>query len=334
MANNIKYAQNLIGDWNKDIYEPKKQALQDIYQTNWNKLSNDYNTLKDTLARNYDVARQTYNKTLGDIQNESFNRMNAATIDLANRGLSSSGVTGLVNNADTQIKGEEVNKALSSLLDTEAGNEKSLFSGLNTLGQQENSLASGLLGDIGGLTDADAANNQQYAGLVGNIAESAASRAASRAASGSGQDNSEEDEIERRFAIARTLESEDYSEEEKVNLLVRYLDVPLDKAKSAVSAYTYDIANNKLNNAIKAYDKASNTRQKEKDIVNKYSNYMPIIPGFVQPGVVARALVSDNNPLNIANSIKNSRLNAVNKARENLSKYTYGDIYDILYGGK
>lgn len=318
MASNIKYAQNLIGDWDRDIYEPKKQILQDIYQTNWTKLSNDYNTLKDTLARNYDVARQTYNNTLGDIQNESFNRMNAANIDLASRGLSSSGVTNLVNNADTQVKGEEVNKALSSLLNTEAGVEKGLYSGLNTLGQQENSLASVLLGDIGGLTDADAANMQQYAGLVGNIAESAASRAASRAASGGGKETNDEDELDRRLAIAETLESEDYTDDEKINLLVRHLNVPLDNAKSAVSAYNYD----KTNIAMKAAQEKLDT----------YISRNRLNPDLytLKPQIVLNN--RDGNA--ITRYRANNLLDKVSNLNRNLSNYTYGDIYDILYGGK
>ena len=41
-----------------------------------------------------------------------------------------------------------------------------------------------------------------------------------------------------------------------------------------------------------------------------------------------------NVTLAIPRSFKNSRADKINTARENLSKYTYGDIYNILYGNK
>lgn len=330
MANNIKYAQNLIGDWNKDIYEPKKQVLQDIYQTNWDKLSNDYNTLKDTLARNYDNARLAYTNTLNDIQDQSFNRMNNATIDLANRGLSSSGVTNLVNQADTQIKGEEVNKALSSLLSTGADTQKGLYGGLESLGKGQNSLYTDLLGDIGNLTDADAANMQQYAGLVGNIAENAASRAASSALSRL-QRTEEDDteELKRRMLISDILDADDMSDDDKVKNLVLYGGVDGQQARNVISAYNYNIANDKFNKALSAYGNASSFVQKEKDIANAINKY---VPGII--GTTAKVITSDYNPLNIANAIKNSNAKAVQTQRDNLSKYTYGDIYDILYGNR
>lgn len=68
MADYKKYAENLIGNWEKDIYEPQKQVTKDIYQTNWNKLTNDYNTVRDKLNRNFQLAREQYANTLNDVQ--------------------------------------------------------------------------------------------------------------------------------------------------------------------------------------------------------------------------------------------------------------------------
>ena len=184
MANYKNYAENLIGNWEKDIYEPQKQVTKDIYKTNWNKLTNDYNTVKEKLARNFKLAREEYANTLNDVQNSSFNRMNNANIDLANRGLSNSGMMDLITQADTQSKGEDVDKALASLLNTNNASLSGLAEGVIDLGSGQNSLAGDLSGDIGKLTDADAANMQQYGGLLGSLGENAAGRAASRSSSG------------------------------------------------------------------------------------------------------------------------------------------------------
>jgi hypothetical protein len=362
MANNVKYAQNLIGDWSKNIYEPKKQVLQDIYQTNWNKLSNDYNTLKDTLARNYETARQAYNNELSNIQNESFNRMNASTIDLANRGLTSSGVGNLVQNADTQIKGEDVNKSLSSLLDTNNKNVSGLIEGTNSLGAQQTSLADQLAGDVAGLTDADAANNQQYAGLVSGIAESAASRAASRAlASASRREEDDEDELKRRMLISDILDAEDMSDDDKVKNLVLYGGVEGTQARNAVSAINYNKtqanlvkAQEDLNNYIakKGLDSRFYTPQainiinnatdeqirrlaSEGYIGNKgWSKSKPTTaPASYEDYLIADYINSQRkNPISLVTGKAQGKANKVGGLYKDLANYTYGDLYDILYG--
>ena len=185
MASYKNYAENLIGNWEKDIYEPQKDVTKAIYQTNWDALTNNYNAVKDKLARNFNLARNEYANILDDVQNSSFNRMNNANIDLANRGLSGSGMLNLVTQGDTQLKGQTVDKALADLLSTNNASLEGLREGVIGLGEKQSKLASDLAGDIGRLTDADAANNQQYGGLLAGIAEGAAQRAASRAGSGS-----------------------------------------------------------------------------------------------------------------------------------------------------
>lgn len=330
MANYKKYAENLIGNWEKDIYVPQQKIAQEVYQTNWDKLTNDLNVLKDQLARNFENAKMDYSGALSDIQDTSFNRMNAAYNDLAARGLSASGEVNDLIRADTSLKGQEADKALSDLMGATQANISGLTEGVNKYGASQTSLATDLAKDLGKLTDADAANNQQYANLVGGIAENAAQRAASRAASSSKSNTtSDADELERRLLIYDTINNSDLSDIEKQQILVAYADVPMEQAKSALSAYNYDIANAKLDKALTSYSKASNFFQKEKDIANKlYDN------GWKTFGSIGKVLTSDYNPFNIANSLKNSRVNAVNKASENLRNYTYGDIYNILYGNK
>lgn len=317
MADYKKYAENLIGNWEKDIYEPQKQVTRDIYQTNWNKLTNDYNTVKDKLARNFELARNEYANTLNDVQNSSFNRMNNANIDLASRGLSGSGMLNLITQADTEKKGEEIDKALSSLLNTNNASLSGLAEGVMDLGSGQNSLASDLGSDLGKLTDADAANMQKYGGLLGGLGESAAGRASSRSG-GSGRlqkAEEEQNELYRRLGIIQTLNDENLSEQEKRVILTGELDMPINDVNDALSSIKYRTTSDKLN--------------KVKNRLNEY-------------------LINDveyNNPNNILNNnyniirntaklinrgLLNSTRNKVNDLQDELSNYTYEDLWNIL----
>lgn len=311
MASYKKYAENLIGDWETNIYEPQKQVTQDIYQTNWNKLSNDYNALKDKLARNFELAQRDYANTLDTVQNASFNRMRNANIDLANRGLSSSGVGNLITQADTAQKGQDVDKALANLLATNNASISNLEQGVMGLGQNQSKLAGNLAGDIAGLTDADAANNQQYGGLLAGLAQSAASRAASRSGSGSSkrvkQLQDEADEIGRRMRIYDVLNADDLTDQEKGNYLVTYLDVPSQTAIDAISAYN----NNKL---IK--DNTQKINKLQNSINSSSSGYMPA--GLAGINLLLNAGRA-RNATNLQNEIKD---------------LTYTDLAKLLYGNK
>lgn len=328
MASYKKYAENLIGNWEKDIYAPQQQIAQDVYKTNWNQLTNNFNTLKDQLARNFENARTDYANTLADVQDTSFNRVNAAYNDLANRGLSASGMVNDIVRADTALKGQEIDRALSSLMKATEENVSGLTEGVNKYGSSQTKLASDLAGDLGKLTDADAANNQQYAGLVGSLAESAASRAANNAISRmSRASDNDEDELTRRMAIADLLRSDEYTDDEKISMMTIYGDVPVEQARSAVSAYNYDTASDRYNNLLNNYSKSTINKFVNATENNRLAN---LGLSLVSPLLST----SPYNIFSIPRSFKNSRADKINTARENLSKYTYGDIYNILYGNK
>lgn len=329
MANYKKYAENLIGNWNKDIYEPQKGVTKDIYQTNWNKLSNDYNALKDKLARNFELAQMNYTNTLNNVQSDSFNRMRNANIDLANRGLSSSGMLDLITQGDIQQKGQDVDKALADLLNTNKANIEGLTEDVINLGKEQSSLASDLAGDIGKLTAADAENAQQYAGLIGGIGENAAQRAASRARSGGGSRASkikaEADEIGRKIRIADVLESTDLSDKEKAHYLITYLDVPSQKALDAVSAY---------NNNVKLQanrQKIANINDKIGDLAASSANWKTNAYKYI-PSQAGKFLIGD--VLNYPNSRLISNQNTKKKLENEISGMTYTDLAKLLYGKK
>lgn len=315
MANYKNYAENLIGNWEKDIYEPQKDITKAIYQTNWNKLTNDYNTVKEKLARNFKLAREEYANTLNDVQNSSFNRMNNANIDLANRGLSNSGMMDLITQADTQSKGEDVDKALASLLNTNNASLSGLAEGVIDLGSGQNSLAGDLSGDIGKLTDADAANIQQYGGLLGSLGENAAGRAASRASSGgSGKSKKEEEQndIYRRMGIIDTLNDTTLSDVEKKQILAINYDVSSSDADDMLNSYKYKALVPKL-------ESRNNDLAEIIKRVNNLNAYVSPIPEF--------DYIQRNNRLNSQLNNTQKDVDALNKE---LSKYTYYDLWDIL----
>lgn len=349
MADYKKYAENLIGNWERDIYAPQAQVRKDVYQTNWNALTNNYNTLKDKLARNFELAQEEYANTLNNTQNTSFNRMNAANIDLANRGLSSSGVTNRIEQADTQLKGQEVDKALASLLATNNASVEGMYQGLNALGQGQSNLAADVAGDLGKLTDAEAANAQQYANLLGGIGEGAAQRAAARAASGGGSKKQEEeiDAIERRLAAYYVLNDNTLSDDDKRDQLVS-IGIPVGDALNAISSVNYT----------KYQDETAKRRNKLESrisdlqgrIANRPTTQTTIptnVPslGDFSPRASAVLLPTDNfvdiSPRNYeygnttSVSPLEARLSSLQNKLDKLNKgnaYTYGDLWDVLYG--
>ena len=311
MANYKNYAENLIGNWEKDIYEPQKQVIKDIYQTNWNKLTNDYNTVKEKLARNFKLAREEYANTLNDVQNSSFNRMNNANIDLANRGLSNSGMMDLITQADTQSKGEDVDKALASLLNTNNASLSGLAEGVIDLGSGQNSLAGDLSGDLGKLTDADAANMQQYGGLLGSLGENAAGRAASRAKSGKSKDEKDDDEFYRILGIITTLNNSELSDDDKRIALVNNFDVDIDTTNKAIKGYND-------NNLI------DTTNNKIKKMQNSLS---PWASASVNPNLPPWVKFISNIGLGV-------KRNKIEEQKNKINGLTYSDLNEILFGKK
>lgn len=325
MADYKKYAENLIGNWEKDIYEPQKQVTRDIYQTNWNKLTNDYNTVKDKLARNFELARNEYANTLNDVQNSSFNRMNNANIDLASRGLSGSGMLNLITQADTEKKGEEIDKALSSLLNTNNASLSGLAKGVMDLGSGQTSLAGDLGSDLGKLTDADAANMQQYGGLLGSLGKSAAGRANSRSGGGSSRlkkAEEEQNELYRRLGIIQTLNDENLSEQEKRVILTGSYDMPIQDANDAISSLNYQKTNEKLSKVSRNLNKYIQNDIDYRN-PNNPSNLLGLVSAPVGIPVRSTAYLINKGLLDSATKNKS-------KLENELSNYTYEDLWNIL----
>lgn len=354
MADFKNYAENLIGNWERDIYAPQTQVTKDIYQTNWNALTNNYNTLKDKLARNFENAQLEYANTLNNVQNQSFNRMNAANIDLANRGLSGSGILNKVTQADTKIKGENVDKALASLLAVNNASIEGLTEGVNALGEKQSKLASELAGDLGKLTAAEAGNEQKYGGLLAGIGESAAQRAAQRAASGASASLSKaqkelEDAIDERYrklSIFETLNDTSLSDDDKYKTLVQELDVPVGDALKAISSVNYTNTLNDLDAAKLKYDEIASSQQPNiYQAWNQFGSYTTDPSEKRNASWLEKLLFgNDFDPYNNDITDLRQRFNntpsdfrlanqqrKINILNNRLKDYTYADLYDLLY---
>lgn len=322
MVNYKKYAEELIGNWETGQYEPQRETVQNVYQTNWNKLANDYNTLKDKLARNFSNAQTAYANTLGNIQGEGFNRMRNANIDLANRGLSNSGMVNLVTQADTQRKGEDVDKALASLLATNNASIEGLTKGVGALGQQQSKLASDLAGDLGGITKAEAASGQQYANLLASIGQGKAGRAASRAGSGKSKEDKNLEEMYRALGIVQTLNNDELSDEDKRFILTSQYDVDTEKSKNVVDVY----------NTNKQYNQTS----------DKIQNLQNRLDANLEWGneLADRGLNNDFEwlmtrfPTTLNQISRNSLNRRLTNEQNKLNNLTYQDLNELLYGRK
>lgn len=328
MASYKKYAEDLIGNWETGQYEPVRNVTQSIYRTNIDKLANDFSTLKDKLARNFQNAQMEYANTMNAVQNQSFNRMRNANIDLANRGLSTSGVGNLVTQADVQQKGQDVDKALSDLLAVNNASIEGLTSGVMNLGEKQSSLAGDLAGDLGGITEKEAANAQQYANLIAGIGNSAANRAASRARRGGGRgsskskEESEADEIKRRILIADTLASQDLTDDQKKEYLARYLDVPADTAIAAVNGYN---VNNQLQTNRTQIGKLQNKLTNQQNFANNLNEW---------GGQNDLTWVLSRAPYTLNDMLSSRTSNRLNKLQNENANLTYTDLAELLYGRK
>ena len=327
MASYKKYAEDLIGNWETGQYEPVRDVTQNIYQTNINKLANDFSTLKDKLARNFQNAQMEYANTMNAVQNQSFNRMRNANIDLANRGLNTSGVGNLVTQADIQQKGQDVDKALADLLAVNNASIEGLTEGTMKLGEKQSALAGDLAGDLGGITDKEAANAQQYANLIAGIGNSAANRAASRARrggsrSGKSKEEKRTDEIKRRILIADTLASQDLTDDQKKAYLNTYLDVPGDTAIAAVDSYN---ANNKIQTNRASINRLQN--QIDNYTANN-ARWTAIANNPATPSIVRGAM----NIFNVPNAQRYYAQRDLDKLQNDISGLTYTDLAELLYG--
>lgn len=318
---NRNYAENLIGNWETNQYESQRQVVRDVYGTNWNKLTSDLNTLKDQLNRNFERAKITYGGTLGQTTNDSFSRMYNVENNLANRGLTGSGLINRYNQSDIATKGDETNTALSQLLNTNEQGISSLISGVSNYGGKLNSLAGDLADDLGGISDKERANAQQYANLISSITESVEDRALAKYKASMDRKKEEADEetnlILRRLGIMQTLGDDTLSDDEKLSSLVNDYDMKADDAVSAMNSVRYTNTKDKLDTAKQRLNQLT---MNSLEYVNP-SNPLNNIPGV---GNIRKGASY------IYDLFREAQQDKVNSLNNELSNYTYKDLAELI----
>lgn len=271
-----RYAQNLIGDWETEQFEPLREVAQNKYQANWDKLSSDFANLNEQLAHNFQRARVKHNSAVLDNARNSFNRMYNVEQDLANRGLTGSGLMNVYNAMNSQQQGQENNAALQELMDANKANIEGRFTALDNLAQGMGDLSSRLGDELAGITDAEGDNLRTYRDLIGSLSESAAGRASANASAGAERElEKEEQEFYRRLGILKTLNDDELDEYQKRIILINEYDLDLDDTNSALGTMDYLKVNDKLEKRMKKdaeYHRSIDTKAVKK-LEDELKNY-------------------------------------------------------------
>jgi hypothetical protein len=355
MASYRKYAENLIGNWNTDQYEPQRDATLSSYRTNWDKLQNDFTIYMDKLNRNLKTARTNYHDSLADAAENSYLRNNTALESLSNRGLIGSGIAQKYAGADTTARGQEITDALSKIINTNTSYLDALEGTIEGMANKENKLNQNLAKALGNITGAEQENLQGYANTLANIASNAESRELSNAlanaslsaSSASKKAQEEEDEFERRKLIFDTLANTEMSDDDKVKYMAIYLDVPSDvgeqaleayknnnkKAEKAGRAYALGVANEKLKNS--DWWRPENLRWS--DLFGTSGTSMGILDNLLGAGlnklINDKATVYSNVP-NIPTIVYNERQRKINNLNKESDSLSYTDLYDLLFNNE
>jgi len=287
MANKGRtYAENLVGPLDRSAYGQQRTVAQNTYDTNWQNVQNQYKNLQDKLKLQQQRANRDFAEGLVDVAENSFNRQRTGSGNLANRGLSASGLSNFLAQADTAQKGEDIGKLLKSAgaISTETADK---LSQANTKYAQESTNLMGKLADtLADVGDAETAAqnryNQTLAGIAGamdereaNNALQAAQRAASRAASGSSraakEAQNELEEFYKRATINEILSSPDMDDRQKENYLGIIFGI--DNAGNAVTAYQNNVnATDNYNKKLESLQKAANAEiAKNKTAIQNYN---------------------------------------------------------------
>ncbi len=317
------YAKNLIGDWETEQFEPLRQVAQSQYQTNWNKLTNDLNNLNEQLDRNFKNARIQYNNALSDTAKTSYLRLYNAEQDLANRGLTGSGLLNVYNTGNTEQLGKENNALLQNLMSANKANVEGGLSGLDTYARNATDLAGNLANDLAGITDAEGDNLRAYNDLVSSISESAANRSLKYSTD---KNDEETDRLYQLITINDIMNSENTDDSTKFSELVTEAAVSPEQAERILSSYNYNKVNAKIEDNQRLLQKSKNNLEKYKN-----AKFINGLTGFT-------TLQSPNNPLaairglgyGITKLNENNRTKKLNELNQELSKYTYEDLKNIL----
>ena len=291
MANRGReYAEELVGALDRSAYNQQRDVAQNTYNTNWQNVQNQYKNLQDKLKLQQQRANTDYAQGLINAAESSFNRQRQGSSNLSNRGLAASGLTNILNQADTAQKGEDVSNLLKLAGSTSLDTANKLSQATTKAANEETGLLGKLSNTLGDIGDAETALQNRYnstlAGIAGamdereaNNALQAAQRAASASSSGKSRELSDaENELEefyRRAAIGEVLASPDMTDQQKSNYLGIMFGI--DGSDNIVSAYNRNVNattdyNTRLNELQRAADRQERLNQSAQNKLNRTNN--------------------------------------------------------------
>lgn len=349
MANRGReYAESLVGPLDRSAYGQQRTVAQNTYNTNWENVQNQYKNLQDKLRLQQEKANKDFAEGLVDVAENSFNRQRVGSGNLANRGLSASGLTNILTQADTVQKGEDIGKLLKSAgaISSETADKLNQANAKYT--QESNNLMGKLAGTLANIGDAETAAQNRYNQTLAGIAESSDKRAEDNALQaaqrGSSRSSAQEalDEFSKRAAINEILASPEMTDSQKENYL--RIMFGMDNAGQAVMAYNNNInATENYNNRLAELQEAANREiQKNRaaldpsykvnsgtlDILNKLG---PIAQSQLPP--VSKSLLNQYMIESNQNSIPKYE-NQMALAELKNKGITYEDLAQILYGNR
>ena len=357
MAKGRNYAEGLVGPLDRSHYETQRQVALQTNDTNWQNLQNQYKNLTDQLKRKQERANIDYANGLVQVAENSLDRMSGANANMANRGLTSSGLNNLVDQADTAAKGEEILNLLGSAGDIAVKTAGQLASSNETFTNKASELAGDLAGALGDINAGDIAAQMNYNQGLADIGEAmearefnnemeAAQRALNAANSGSGSSKEEDalEEIYKLRAIAEVLADDTLTKDQKTSTLRILYDI--NDANKAVWGYEDSKdAINKYNEQLEELEKAA--KKADKKAPKKWVKTEKKKTTTLEPKGYKDSPFYENSAIGKANKTetpKNSdyiweKVNSrgPTKEQQDLEEYiknglTYADLYSILYG--
>ena len=363
--NSRNYAEDLVGKLNLGHYDTQRKLLDESYQTNWKDIQNQFQNLTSELKKRQEDANRMFNNGLVNVAENSYDRLRSNNASMVNKGLATSGLNNLVQQADTTKKGEEILNLLGSMGDVAVSTGEGLAQGTSNLAKEYAETNKGYgdaLGEVGaGQTQAQMDYNTGLAGIAGSKdardmenALQAAQRAAQNKANSAGTDEIDEklEEFYRRQAINNILMNTDgegnslnFDAQQRANALRILLDV--DNAEDVVKMFDENInfTQNKRDNLNKINDLQKQYAEKQ-TMLDAVSNY--------DSGATVNQMASSDNPIwsflgkNLfggqdkdkveENKTKlNNEMNDINNKINDLRKNqitNYQELAELLYGNR
>lgn len=337
------YAENLVGTLDRSGYQKQRDAITQAYNTNWQNIQNQYKNLTDKIKRQQEQANEDFANGLVQVASDSFDRMSQSNQDMANKGLTLSGIGNLMVQSDTQMKGDEIGKLLKSVGATMSEGAEKLKDANQKIASQENELNKGYGSSLGDVGDSETAAQNAFNNALADIAEAmearqdnndlaAKQRAASRSGSRSGTSKEEKElnEFYKKMAITEILSSEDMTDRQKSNSLAILFGTK--NSDRVVDAFNKNSTATDTRNAkIKELRNQANKIQRDYILNNRDVN--PYMNSTLSYG----NKINGNNISNTLSYAPRQVVDYPNPAQDELNNLlktglTYEDLAKMLYG--